>query len=298
MGRWTDSGANSKGGREKIDGKTCLVTGSTSGIGKEIAKGLAGMGASVVLVGRDKTKCEAVANEIAQQTGSKNPIAYLVADLASQSSIRAMVQEFIDRFQQLDVLVNNAGVFRARREITPDGIEYTFAVNHIAPFLTTNLLADRLKAADKARVVTTSSIAHRGAGIDFGDIQFTRKRYSGIRAYAQSKLANILFTKELARRLEGSGVTANCFHPGGVRTNLSQGNPWYYKLVWSAATPFFTTAENGADTGIYLATSVELDGVTGKYYVKRKESDSSCAAKDADSAAKLWDLSKELTGTS
>jgi NAD(P)-dependent dehydrogenase (short-subunit alcohol dehydrogenase family) len=254
------------------------------------------MGGSVVLVGRDKSKCEAVANKIMQATGSKNAISYFIADLASQSSIRSMALEFMDKFQQLDVLVNNAGVFRAHRETTQDGIEYTLAVNHLAPFLITNLLVDRLKAANKARVVTTSSIAHRGAKIDFDDIQFTRKSYNGIRAYAQSKLANILFTREFARRLEGSGVTANCFHPGGVRTNLSQGNPWYYKLAWSAATPFLTSAEKGADTGTYLATSDDLDEVTGKYYVKRKEVIPSCAARDSESATRLWDLSKELTG--
>jgi NAD(P)-dependent dehydrogenase (short-subunit alcohol dehydrogenase family) len=254
------------------------------------------MGGSVVLVGRDERKCEAVVKEIAQENGNKNPASHLVADLASQSSIRHMAQEFMDRFQRLDILVNNAGVLRAQRETTQDGIEYTLAVNHLAPFLLTNLLADRLEASGKARVVTTSSIAHRGARIDFDDIQFTRRSYNGISAYRQSKLANILFTKELARKLEGSGVTANCFHPGGVRTNLSQGNPWYYKLAWSAATPFLTSAENGADTGIYLATSADLAGVSGKYYVKRKETVPSCAARDAESAARLWELSKELTG--
>ena len=254
------------------------------------------MGGLVVLVGRDKAKCEAIANEIMQTSGNKNSISFLVANLASQSSIRSMVNEFVDRFQRLDVLVNNAGVFRARRETTNDGIEYTLAVNHLAPFLITNLLADKLKSAGRARVVTTSSIAHRGARVDFDDIQFACKSYNGVRAYAQSKLANILFTKELARRLEGSGITANCFHPGGVRTNLSQGNPWYYKLVWSAAAPFLTSAEKGADTGIYLATSAELDGVTGKYYVKRKETDPSFAARGTESAARLWELSKDLTG--
>ena len=251
------------------------------------------MGGSIVLVGRDKEKCDKVAKEISMI--NRNPKAtFIVANLSSQSSIRNMAREFKERHGQLDILVNNAGVFKAHRE-TSESFEYTFAVNHLAPFLLTNLLADRLKAPGQSRVVTTSSIAHRGARIDFDDLQFERKRYSGIRAYGQSKLANILFTKELARRLEGSGVTANCFHPGGVRTNLAQGNPWYYKLIWYIAAPFLTSSEKGADTGIYLATSPELHGTTGKYFVKRKDTIPSPAAMDKEAATRLWNISEELT---
>lgn len=258
--------------------------------------GLAKMGGSIVLVGRDKQKCKRVSNEIAGKLGSNHGVSFLLADLSSQSSIRNMAQEFKDSHHRLDILVNNAGVFRAHREETEDGIESTFAVNHLAPFLLTNLLADVLKAAGQSRVVTTSSIAHRGARIDFNDLQFKKRRYSGIRAYGQSKLANILFTKELARRFKDSGITANCFHPGGVRTNLSQGNPWYYRLVWYVATPFLLSSEKGADTGIYLATSSELQDVSGKYFVKRRDTAPSLAAGDSDAATRLWNISEELTG--
>lgn len=279
-----------------IDGKTCLVTGATSGIGKEIAVGLAKLGGTIVLVGRDRAKCEAVAQEIAHRLDHNNPVTFLVADLSSQSAIRRMAQEFRDRHQHLDILVNNAGVFKAQHQLTKEGIEYTFAVNHLAPFLLTNLLMDRLKASGHSRVVTTSSIAHRGARIDFDDLQFSRKRYNGIRAYGQSKLANILFTMELARRLEGSGATANCFHPGGVRTSLARDNPWYYRLLWYVATLFLTSSEKGADTGIYLASSPELNSVTGKYFVKRRDTIPSLAASDQEAAIRLWDVSEKLTG--
>lgn len=277
--------------------KTCLVTGGTSGIGKEIAAGLASMGCLVVLVGRDRTRCENVAKEIAQRTGKQNPsISYLVADFASQSSIRNLAQQFRDSHDHLDILINNAGVFRARRETTEEGFEYTFAVNHLAPFLLTHLLLDRLKTSNRGRIITTSSIGHRGAKIDFDDPQFQRNRYSGIKAYGRSKLANILFTTELARRLEGSGATANCFHPGGVRTNLAQGNPWYYRLIWYAVAPFLISPEKGADTGIYLASSPDLQGVSGKYFVKRKVAIPSPEARDRETALRLWNLSEELTG--
>ncbi|HEV8388081.1 MAG TPA: SDR family oxidoreductase [Nitrososphaera sp.] len=280
-----------------IEGKTCLVTGGTSGIGKEIAIGLAKMGSSVVLVGRDKAKCAAVAREITQRLVNHDiSVSFLVADLSSQSSIRKMALEFRDEHQHLDILINNAGVFKARYEKTKEGIEYTFAVNHLAPFLLTSLLIDRLKASGNSRVVTTSSIAHRGARIDFEDLQFNRKRYNGIRAYGQSKLANILFTRELARRLDGTSVTTNCFHPGGVRTNLAQDNPWYYRLIWYVATAFLASPEKGADTGIYLASSPELNGITGKYFVKRRDTIPSLAARDQAAALRLWDVSEELTG--
>jgi retinol dehydrogenase-12 len=279
-----------------MEGKTCVVTGGTSGIGKEIAAGLAGMGASVVLVGRSKSKCEEAASEITRRAAGNNAsISYLLADLSSQSSIRTMAQAFLDRHQRLDVLVNNAGIFNARHEMTEDGIERTFAVNHLAPFLLTGLLRDRLLASNDARIVTTSSIGHRGVAIDFSDLHFKRRRYSGFEAYRQSKLANILFTRELARRLKDSSATANCFHPGGVRTSLAGGNPWYYQLAWHAAAPFLLSAEKGADTGIYLASSRDLNGVSGKYFVKRRVRVPSPQAQDDDAALRLWKASEELT---
>lgn len=284
-----------------MEGKTCLVTGSTSGIGKEIAAGLAGLGAKVVLVGRSREKCEAAIQDIVSAASSGNAsmdnLSFLVADLSTQESVRRLAKEFADRHDRLHVLVNNAGVFMSRRELTADGIEYTFAVNHLAPFLLTNLLLDRLKAGAPSRIVTTSSVAHRGMKIDFEDLQKKgdgKKSYSGIRAYGQSKLANILFTRELARRLRGTGVTANCFHPGAVRTNLVRGSA--YGLAWGAASVFFTSPQKGADTAVYLASSGEVEGVTGEYFVKRKPAKASDAAYDCDSAERLWRASEQLTG--
>ncbi len=285
-----------------MDGKTCLITGSTSGIGKELALGLARMNANVVLVGRSRVKCEETVQEIIRRAEgsdvSRNQISYLVADLSSQASVRQLASEFIATRQRLDVLLNNAGVFLARHAVTVDGIESTLAVNHLAPFLLTNLLHEKIKQSKPSRIITTSSVAHKGAHVDFDDIQFKRKHYNGIRAYGQSKLANILFTKELARRLAGSGVTANCFHPGGVRTNLAGENPWYYRLIWTIISPFLISPEKGADTGLYLASSPSLEAVTGKYFVKRSEVSPSFEANDQKAARKLWKVSEELTNLS
>lgn len=275
-----------------MEGRVCLVTGSTSGIGKEIAAGLAGMGATVVLAGRSREKCEAAVQEIAARGVPASQLSYFVADLSSQESVRQLAKEFIDNYDRLHVLVNNAGVFVQKRELTADGIERTFAVNHLAPFLLTNLLLDRLKAGAPSRIVTTSSIAHRGAKMDFADLQMS-KSYGSIRAYGQSKLANILFTRELARRLQGTGVTANCFHPGAVRTNLVRGSG--YGLVWGAASVFFTSPEKGADTAVYLASSGEVEGVSGEYFVKRKQARASDPAYDSDAAERLWEASEKLT---
>lgn len=275
-----------------MEGRVCLVTGSTSGIGKEIAAGLAGMGATVVLAGRSREKCEAAVQEIAARGVPASQLSYFVADLSLQESVRQLAKEFIDNYDRLHVLVNNAGVFVQKRELTADGIERTFAVNHLAPFLLTNLLLDRLKAGAPSRIVTTSSIAHRGAKMDFADLQMS-KSYGSIRAYGQSKLANILFTRELARRLQGTGVTANCFHPGAVRTNLVRGSG--YGLVWGAASVFFTSPEKGADTAVYLASSGEVEGVSGEYFVKRKQARASDPAYDSDAAEMLWEASEKLT---
>jgi NAD(P)-dependent dehydrogenase (short-subunit alcohol dehydrogenase family) len=275
-----------------MEGRVCLVTGSTSGIGKEIAAGLAGMGATVVLAGRSREKCEAAVQEISARGVPASQLSYFVADLSLQESVRQLAKEFIDNYDRLHVTVNNAGVFVQKRELTADGIERTFAVNHLAPFLLTNLLLDRLKAGAPSRIVTTSSIAHRGAKMDFDDLQMS-KSYGGIRAYGQSKLANILFTRELASRLQGTGVTANCFHPGAVRTNLVRGSG--YGLVWGAASVFFTSPEKGADTAVYLASSGEVEGVSGEYFVKRKQAKASDSAYDSDAAEMLWEASEKLT---
>src|SRR5574341_42531 len=223
-----------------------------------------------------------------------NSASYFMADLSSQAEVRKMAAEFSSRYDRLDVLLNNAGVFLAGRKVTVDDIEYTFAVNHLAPFLLTNLLLDKLKASAPTRIITTSSVAHKNGHIDFDDIQFEKRRYSGISAYSQSKLANVLFTRELARRLTGRRVTANCFHPGAVKTNLVRGSS-IYGLVWMAASAFFIGPEKGADTAIHLASSDEVAGVTGEYFVKRRQERPSDASYDEQAAKKLWELSEELT---
>ncbi|WP_415281612.1 SDR family oxidoreductase [Candidatus Nitrososphaera sp. FF02] len=278
-----------------MNSRVCLVTGATSGIGKEIASGLARLGATVVFVGRDGNKCEAVLREIVQRHPGSD-VSYIVSDLSSQESVRGLAAEFLAKHSSLHVLVNNAGVFAGERAATADGIEMTFAVNHLAPFLLTHLLSSRLKTSAPARVITTSSVAHRGARIDFDDPQFEKRQYGGIAAYGQSKLANILFTRELARRLADRGVTANCFHPGAVKTDLMEGNPLLYRAAWAAASPFLLSPEKGADTGVYLASSPEVEQVTGRYFVKRKISEPSEAARDDEAAARLWTISEELTG--
>ncbi|HEY7508564.1 MAG TPA: SDR family oxidoreductase [Nitrososphaera sp.] len=278
-----------------MNSRVCLVTGATSGIGKEIASGLAGLGATVVFVGRDAAKCETVLREIVQKHPGSD-VSYVICDLSSQESVRGLAAKFLDKHSSLHVLVNNAGLFAGERAATADGIEMTFAVNHLAPFLLTHLLSSRLKTSAPARVITTSSVAHKGARIDFDDPQFEKRQYGGIAAYGQSKLANILFTRELARRLADRGVTANCFHPGGVKTDLMEGNPLLYRAAWAAASPFLLSPEKGADTGVYLASSPEVEQVTGRYFVKRKISEPSEAARDDEAAARLWTISEELTG--
>lgn len=268
-----------------MQGKVCLVTGATAGIGKEIARGLSKLGATVAIAGKSREKCE----QVVQETNSAS---YFVADLSSQAEVRRLAEEFSSKYDGLDVLVNNAGVFLAEKKTSQDGIEYTLAVNHLAPFLLTNLLIEKLKTSAPSRIITTSSSAHKAGHIDFDDIQFEKRRYSGISAYSQSKLANILFTRELARRLAGTQVTANCFHPGAVRTRLVQGGS--YGLMWKAAGPFFISPEKGADTAVYLASSAEVAGVSGGYFVKRKQERSSEVSYGEETAKKLWELSERL----
>jgi len=282
-----------------IEGKTCLITGSTSGIGKEIAIGLAKMKANIVLVGRNKSKCHETLEEVCRSASistNRNRVSYLLADLSSQESIHQLAMKFLETYKNLDILINNAGVFLSRRLTTVDGIEYTLAVNHLAPFLLTNLLFERMKASRPSRIITTTSVAHRGAHINFEDLQFERRSYNGVQAYRQSKLANILFTKELARRSQGTGVRSNCFHPGGVRTNLVQSSPWYYRLMWLIITPFLVSPKKGADTAVYLASSSTVEKMSGEYFVNRKPVDPSGLADERYVAARLWKISEELTG--
>jgi retinol dehydrogenase-14 len=273
--------------------KVCLITGATSGIGKATAMGLANMGASVVMVGRDRGKGEAVMAEIKEKSGNAS-VDLMLADVSSQEEIRRLADEFKEAFPRLDVLINNAGVFRSKRITSADGIEMTFAINHLAYFLLTNLLLDVLKASAPSRIVNVSSGEQRNATIDFDNLQ-GEKGYKGPKAYSQSKLATVLFTYELARRLEGTGVTANCLHPGVVGTNFGSGVSGVSGFMVRALTPLMKSPEKGAETSIYLASSPEVEGVSGRYFVKKAEARSSDVSYDERLARRLWEVSAELT---
>ena len=274
--------------------KTVLVTGGTGGIGKATAVGLAGLGARVGITGRDQARGEAAAADIRAASG--NPAVELfIADLSSQAEVRRLAGEVLDAYPRLDVLINNLGGFWAHRHETVDGLEHTFAVNHLAPFLLTNLLLDRLTASAPARVVTVSSDAHATGRIDFDDLQGSAA-YSGQRAYAASKLANIMFTYELARRLDGTGVTATVLHPGVVRTNFGAEDQAGIKALLPLVRPFLKTPAAGAATTIYLASATAVDGVTGRYFANRKPKTSSKASYDTAAAARLWQVSADLVG--
>ena len=279
-----------------MQGKTCLVTGANAGIGKAAAIGLARQGARVVLLCRSETRGRAAMTEIERRSGNGS-LDLLVADLASQPQIRNVAEEYLRRFDRLDVLVNNAAVLaRRERDLNEQGFEITFAVNHLAPFLLTGLLLDRLKACVPSRIVTVASGAHRKAELDFEDLQNERD-YSPITAYSRSKLANVYFTYELARRLEGTGVTANCLHPGVVSTALFRDlTPWLRTVVWLAR-PFLLKPESGADTAVYLASAPEVEGVTGQYFEKREQVPSSPVSYDRQIALRLWEVSEALTAT-
>jgi retinol dehydrogenase 14 len=273
--------------------KTVLVTGGTGGIGKATATGLAAMGARVGIIGRDTARTRAAAAEIA--TASGNPaVDPFPADMSSQAEVRRLAGKALAAYPQLDVLVNNVGGFWATRRVTADALEYTFAVNHLAPFLLTSLLLDRLTASAPARIVTVSSGAHTTGTINFSDLQGER-RYSGQQAYSQSKLANVMFTYELARRLEGTCVTATVLHPGVVRTGFAAENP---SPAWKAFLPlirlFLKTPEKGAATSIYLASSPEVEGVTSTYFAGNKQKASSPASRDPAASERLWQLSLDL----
>jgi NAD(P)-dependent dehydrogenase (short-subunit alcohol dehydrogenase family) len=278
---------------------TCIVTGANSGIGKATVRGLAKRGAHVVMVCRSEERGEAARREIIDATGHDG-IDLLLADLAAQVDIRALAEAVIARYDRLDVLVNNAGIYQADRQLTPDGIEMTWAVNHLAYFLLTNLLRDLLmetaEAHGEARVVNVASEAYKGGTIDLDDPGFERSDYSGMQAYARSKLANLLFTYELARRWRGTGVTATCVHPGVVATGFWDRNSdwlswagWLFK--WMYKSP-----ESGARGPLYLATSSEVEGVTGAYFDGTEPVTPEPKAYDEETAQRLWERSVEMTG--
>jgi NAD(P)-dependent dehydrogenase (short-subunit alcohol dehydrogenase family) len=282
--------------KESTEKKICLVTGATSGIGKAAAQGLAARGFTTVIVGRDQRKSERASRFIRKRTGSPE-VFYLIADLSSQKAIRRLTEEFKRKYDRLDILVNNAGAKILQRLTTADGYEMTFALNHLAYFLLTQQLLDRLQAANDARIVNVSSSAHGGALLDFEDLQ-NKRNYVGKKAYSQSKLANLLFTYELARRLEGTGVTVNAMAPGGVVTNFCRNNGW---VSWAKHVTAHILARNligptkAAETILYLATSPEVAGVTGKYFFENKPIESSPASYDTESARRLWEISERMT---
>ena len=279
-------------------GKVVLITGGTGGIGKATAIGLAAIGARVGITGRDLARAEQAAADI--RSASENPaVDAFAADMTSQAEVRRLAATVLDAYPRLHVLVNNVGGFWAHRHPTVDGLEGTFALNHLAPFLLTNLLLDRLKASAPARVVTVSSGAQSMGRIDFDDLQGALN-YSGQRAYNQSKLANIMFTNELARRLDGAGVTATSVHPGVVRTNFgAEDQAWFFTIISRVVRPLLKTPAQGAQTPIYLASSPDMDGISGQFFVNRKPKTPNKVAYDTDMTARLWRVSTDLVkGTS
>lgn len=273
--------------------KVYLVTGANSGIGKATALGLARRGAKVVMVCRDRGRGEVAREEISKRSGNEL-VNLLIADLSSQRAIWQLAKEFKSKYHRLDVLVNNASVIHGTRRVTEDGLEATFAVNHLAHFLLTNLLLDILKATAPSRIVNVSSTAHRRGTIDFEDLQGEIK-YSGIRAYRQSKLANVLFTYELAKLLEGSGVTVNCMHPGITVTSIGKDVSRVMRLLLRLIKPLLISPEEGAETVVYLSSSLSLEGITGKYFAKKTLVTSSKQSYSREVASRLWDVSSELT---
>ncbi|MDA4112520.1 MAG: SDR family oxidoreductase [Thaumarchaeota archaeon] len=279
----------------ELKGKVCLVTGASSGIGEATAEGLGALGASVVAVMRDKSpKAESAMRKI--EAGSRDgggSVSAMYADLSSQSSIRRLAQDFEKRFDRLDVLINNAGVSPWKRHTTTDGLELTFAVNVLAPFLLANLLLGRLKASAPSRIVNVSSAA-AGGTIEFDDLQ-GEKKYSMFAAYGKSKLALNVLTVELARRLQGTGVTANFLHPGVVRTNLARDMNPVAQALTSLVKPFMASPKKGSRTSIYVATAPELEGVSGKYFSGGKEATAPKGSYDGAAAKRLWEVCEQLT---
>lgn len=277
-----------------MEGKTVVITGGNAGIGKETAIGLAKKGANVTITGRNEEKVKAAVEEIKQKSGNGN-VDYLICDQASLDNVRKLAETINAKYDKIDVLVNNAGLYTSNREFSKDGIELMFAVNHLSHFLLTNLVLDKIKAA-KGRIVSVASVAHKDVrDFDASDLNMD-KDFSGWKGYGRSKWCNIVFTKGLAKRLEGTGVTANCLHPGGVSTEIAQKEAnWYTKLGWWLGRQFyFISAEEGAQTSIYLASSDEVKDVSGEYFYKSKKVFSNRPSQDPEMAEKLWEVSERL----
>jgi NAD(P)-dependent dehydrogenase (short-subunit alcohol dehydrogenase family) len=278
---------------DSMRGKIGMVTGANAGIGRATALGLAKLGATVVMVCRDASRGQMALAEIREESG--NPaVELMLADLSSQAAIRKLAADYKRTHDRLHVLINNAGVIANRRIVTEDGIELLFAVNHLAYFMLTMLLLDVLKTSAPARIVNVTSAAESFGTINFDDLMSAQK-YTPMGAISQAKLANVMFTYELARRLEGSGVTVNCLNPGAVRTKITQDMGGWYGLMARLARPFAKTPEQGAETPLYLATSSEVEGVSGQYFENKKAKPTSRKSYDTVAAQRLWDVCADLT---
>lgn len=275
-----------------MDGRVCVVTGATAGIGKETALALAKMGATVVIVARDAAKSARTVEEI-ETTVPDAKVDVVLADFASLDAVRDAAAEIGKRYRAVHVLVNNAGVATKNRNVTADGYEQIFAVNHLASFLFTRELVPLLRAGAPSRIVNVASVAERNNPIDFADLQ-SEKNFGGFRTYGKSKLANVMFTYQLAARLAGTGITANCLHPGAVATDMLKKIPW---LLYTLISPFLLTPEQGAMTQVYLASSPQVEGVTGGYYVKSKAARSSARSYDVSAQRRLWDASEAMVAS-
>ncbi len=280
-----------------MNGKTVIITGGNAGIGKATAIDLAKKGATVLITSRSEDKARNAVEEIKKASGSER-VEFIRIDLGSQESVRSTAEEIKTRFPKIDVLINNAGCYLSDLQLSPEGIELQFATNHLGHFLLTNLLMDNLKASGTGRIINLASIAHKSTRkLDLEDLNFKNYEYGGWKSYSRSKFCNILFTKELARRLEGTGLTANAVHPGGVRTEIAEKDAnWYTKLGWIAMKPFMITVEQGAATSIHLASSPKVEGITGQYWVRSKQEWSNRPSQDPELAKKLWLKSEELVG--
>ncbi len=275
-----------------LRGKHIVVTGASTGIGRETAIGLARLGASVALVARDRAKGDAALAAVRQASTDGSPSLFL-ADLGSLAQVRRLAGELDAALPRLDVLLNNAGALHATRKASADGLELTFAVNHLAPFLLTSLLLPRLRASAPARVVTVASEAHRLGPLDLDDLQ-ARRGYAALKVYGRSKLANVLFSNELARREAGTGVTSNSLHPGAVATGFGRNDPGWFRLLVTIGSPFLTTPRKGARTSIHVASASELAGVTGRYFKDLREVAPAPFARDEAVQRRLWELSERL----
>ncbi len=275
--------------------KICIITGANSGIGFETAKVLANDGINIVMVCRNRQKADAARRNILDLT-PKASIDIVICDFSNQQDIRKAAEEITNQYEKIDVLINNHGFIAAERRETADGLEETFAVNHIGYFLFTNLLLDTLKKADSARIINVASNAHRNGMFNPDDLQ-SKKKFKALKVYGTTKLFNILFTKELAKRLNETHITANCLHPGVVRSNFAKNSNFMIRWFWKIAAPFMISSKKGAETTVYLATSKEVENVNGAYFNNKKVAVPRKNAQNMEHAQQLWDISNQICGT-